>query len=107
MNDRLKTIRQMLEKTPDDTFLLYGLGMELVAADNFDEAVEQFNKCIEIDTGHLAARVELGKSLRSTGKIEDARRAFAAAMELAVSQGEKHVQDFIRQQLDGLGGPGN
>ncbi len=106
MNERLKTIRQMLEKTPDDTFLLYGLGMELTSTGHFDEAAEQFKKCIAIDTCHLAARVELGKTLRSAGKIEEARIAFDAAMRLAVKQGEKHAQDFIRQQIEGLGKSG-
>ena len=103
MSDRIESIRAMLAKDPEDTFLLYSLAMEYAAGRRFDEAAETFNKCIAADEAYLPAYVECGKALRAAGRADQARRTFAAARELAAAQGENHVGDYVRQQLEALG----
>ena len=102
MTDRTATIRALLEKDPDDVFLLYSLGMELLSAERPAEAVAAFGRCIELDGDYLPAYVEAGKGLRAAGNLDAAREMFAEAMERAAIQGETHLRDFIQQQLDGL-----
>ena len=102
MADRVQTILSMLKKSPDDVFLRYSLGMEYASAGRYAEAVAEFRRCIELDETYLAAYVEAGKSLRSAGDLEAARDVFTAGLELACRRGEAHIDDFIRQQLDGL-----
>lgn len=102
MNDRIETIRKMLAEAPEDLFLTYSLGMECASAGRHDEAAEAFRACIRLDGDYLPAYVEAGKALRSAGKADEARKQFAAGMELAAMQGETHVRDFIQQQLDAL-----
>ena len=102
MTDRIGAILAMLEKSPDDTFLYYSLGMEYAAAGRFDQAVEHLKKCIELDADYLPAYVEAGKCLRSAGRLAEARQIFTQAMELACRLGQGHTRDFIKQQFDGL-----
>ena len=102
MTDRIESIRKMLEGEPDDVFLHYSLGMEYASAERYDEAVSEFRRCIEIDGGYVAAHVEVGKCLRAAGDLSGAREAFLRGLEVASGKGEKHVEDFIRQQLRGL-----
>jgi len=102
MADRIAAILKMLEKEPIDVFLRYSLGMEYAAAEMFAEAVVAFKRCIELDEEYLPAYVEAGKSLRSAGRLEEARDIFATGLELATVKGEKHMRDFIQQQIDGL-----
>ena len=102
MTDRIETIKQMLAEKGDDSFLIYSLGMELASAGRFDEAAGQFRRCLELDSESLPAYAELGKALRSAGRGEEAREMFAAGMDLAARQGESHMRDYLRQQLDGL-----
>ena len=104
MNERIRQIRSMLRRDPEDVFLRYSLAMEYASAKRFDEAVGEFNRCVELDSEYLPAYVEAGKSLRSAGRIDEARDKFIAAMELAALQGQAHVRDFIQQQLDALSG---
>jgi len=104
MSDRVETIRKMLQKTPDDVFLRYSLGMEYAVAGRFDEAAAEFKRCIELDEAYLAAYVEHGKCLRSAGRLDEARKVFTAGLELAGTQGETHMRDHIRQQLEALPG---
>lgn len=102
MAARIEQIQRMLEKEPANVFLHYSLAMELASLGRFDEAVEQFNKCIKLDEHYLAAYVECGKCLRAADRLDEAREIFTAAMDLAVAPGETHTRDFIRQQLEGL-----
>jgi tetratricopeptide (TPR) repeat protein len=102
MADRIQAIESMLEKTPNDVFLQYSLGMEYAAAERHKEAVKAFKRCIDLDEGYLPAYVEAGKCLRSGGDLDAAREMFARGMELATAKGESHVRDFIRQQLEAL-----
>jgi len=102
MSERIRRIRAMLAKNPRDVFLQYGLGMECAGEGHFEQAVEAFRKCMELDENYLPAYVEAGKCLRSAGKLAEAREAFAAGMERAALRGEKHTRDFIQQQLDSI-----
>lgn len=100
--DRIATIQKMLEKTPADTFLRYSLGMELASAGRLDEAAAEFGRCIETDPDYLPAYVEAAKVLRGAGKLASSRQIFERGLELAVRCGDRHTQDFIRQQLEAL-----
>ncbi len=102
MADRIKALEAMIAKEPSDVFLHYSLGMELMSAGQPEKAVKEFEHCIRLDGGYLAAYVEAGKALRTAGRLEEARAMFATAMELAAVKGEKHTRDYIQQQLDGL-----
>jgi Flp pilus assembly protein TadD len=102
MTDRAEAIRRMLAKSPDDVFLHYSLAMELLAAGGADGAVDEFRRCIELDKSYLPAYVECGKALRAAGRLAEARQMLLAALDLAAAKGEKHVHDYISQQLQTL-----
>ncbi len=102
MTERMDAIRKMIAERGEDAFLVYSLGMELSSAGRYEEAVEQFKRCLELDETYLAAYAEAGKALRSAGRLEEAREMFAAGMDLAGRRGEPHMRDFLQQQLDAL-----
>lgn len=103
MTERIDAIRSLLDDSPADVFLHYSLAMELLSAERFDEAIEAFDKCMELDEQYLPAYVEAGKASRSVGRIDAAGEYFNRAMELAGRLGDAHAQDAIRQQIQGLG----
>ena len=102
MTDRIESIRKLLAADPDDLFLNYSLAMELVAADQLDEALRAFARCVELDPNYLAAYVEAGKCARAAGRVDQARESFQRALELARAAGETHTADAVRQQLETL-----
>ncbi|MBN1553593.1 MAG: tetratricopeptide repeat protein [Phycisphaerae bacterium] len=102
MNERIETIRALLEKEPRDVFLHYSLGKELTAAGDFDGALEAFAECTRLEEDYLPARVEAGKCLRAAGRLGEARRMFEAALAAAEAHDEPHTADAVRQQLEGL-----
>lgn len=100
--DRIARIQSLLVKSPQDTFLHYSLAMEYVSAGRHDEAADAFRRCTQVDPNYLPAYVEGGKSLRSAGRIDEARAMFQQALQLAQAKGERHTADHVRQQLEGL-----
>ncbi|MFP4356523.1 MAG: tetratricopeptide repeat protein, partial [Phycisphaerae bacterium] len=100
MTTRIEQIKGMLAEAGEDAFLRYSLGMEYLSADQPDEAVKQFQTVIKLEPENLAAHVECGKALRAARRRDEARDMFTRALELAGRQGESHVEDYIRQQLN-------
>lgn len=101
--DRIAKLEAMIAKSPGDVFLHYSLAMECVSAGRFDQAAAQFSECIRLDASYLPAYAEAGKTLRSAGRIAEAREMFTRGLKLATAKGESHTADYIRQQLEGLG----
>ncbi|MFA6134086.1 MAG: tetratricopeptide repeat protein [Phycisphaerae bacterium] len=102
MTDRISAIQAMLAKSPDDVFLRYSLGMEYAASQQYEQALAAFRKCIELDADYVAAYVEAGKSLRSLGRLDEARETFTAALTSADKLSEGHTANYIRAQIAGL-----
>ena len=102
MSERVEMIKKMLAEKGEDIFLTYSLGMELASAERFDEAAEQFRRCLKLDKDYLPAYAELGKALRSAGRIDEAREVFTSGMNLAARSGDSHTRDYLQQQLDSL-----
>ena len=95
----------MLEKSPEDVFLQFSLGMELVKTDALDQAIDAFTQCIALDEAYLPARVEMGKAQLATGNRDEAHATLQAALALSIEVGETHVEDHIRLLLNTLGSP--
>jgi len=104
MHNRLATITKLLAQNPQDVFLHYSLGMEYFASGQHIQAASEFDRCIELDASYLAAYVEGGKCLRAAGLLDHARAIFQRGLEVAARQGDRHAEDHIRQQIEGLGG---
>jgi Flp pilus assembly protein TadD len=102
MSNRIDTIRQLLASQPADLFLNYSLAMELVSANQLDEAIAQFGRCLEIDPNYVPAYTEGGKALRAAGRIDEARQMFTKGADLAGQQGQAHTRDYLQQQLESL-----
>lgn len=104
VSDRVEAIQKMLAKAPNDLFLHYALGKEHAAAGRCRDACAEFDRCIELDAGYLPAYVEAGKCLRASGDLAAARAVFLRALQVAADQGQRHVRDYVQQQLQGLPG---
>lgn len=102
MTDRIKQIEKLLAKEPGDVFLNYSLGMEYISAHKFDLAIETFAKCEALVPTYLPAKIEMGKALRSIGRLTQAREAFTRALQAATADDQQHVIDNIQAQLDSL-----
>ncbi len=90
---RIESIRKLLAASPDDTFLLYSLGMELLAAGRAAEAVEAFERVVGHDPEYLAAYGQLGHALEAVGDRPAAAERYRQGQAVARRQGDGHAAD--------------
>ncbi len=102
--DRLRQLQQMLERNPQDTFLLYGIAMEHKKAGEVGPALEYFDRVIQLDPGYCYAYHQRGLLHESTGDAEAARRSYREGVEAARLKGDAHAQGEIQAALDMVDG---
>lgn len=103
MGERLEKLKSMLERQPDDAFLLYGMGLELKKLGRNDEALAYLDKVIAVDSGYCYAYHQKGLIHEAGGDVEQARSAYRAGIEAAVRCGDTHAKDELEGALAMIG----
>lgn len=90
-NDPYAPFEALLQQDPDDTMLLYGLGMKLLNDGHPARAESHLAHCVEVDPGYSAAWRELGRARAESGDTDGAREAFQHAIAAADEKGDLQV----------------
>src|SRR4051812_23982755 len=99
---RMAQLRRLLEKSPRDPFLVYGLAMEFKKAGDSARAIEHFEQTIEIDPGYAYAHYQKGQVEESTGDTEAAKRTYREGIAAAKKKGDAHAAGEIEAALSVL-----
>lgn len=102
MNNRKKEILSLLEQDPDDTFLLYALGMEFLSEKKFDEAKKYFLKVLELEHHHVDALFRLAQIEEYSGNENPAIEWYERAYEAAVLQNKTKTAMEIKNIMEML-----
>jgi tetratricopeptide (TPR) repeat protein len=100
MEPRTQTLGRLLEKTPNDPFLLYALGMEHKKADDLPRAVEYFDRTLAVDPGYCYAYHQKGLAYESAGDLEAAKDAYRQGIAAARKKGDAHAAGEIAAALE-------
>src|SRR4051794_23587941 len=101
--NRMQQLQQMLEKMPDDAFLLYGIAMEHKKAGDVPRAVEYFERVIRVDPAYCYAYFQRGQVLENSGDFEGAKRSYREGIDAATKSGDAHARGEIEAALELLG----
>ena len=96
---RMRQLLQMLERQPDDPFLLYGLAMEHKKADEPARALEYFEKVLRRDPNYCYAYYQRAQVHESLGDIDAARRSLREGLDAADRSGDAHARQEIEAAL--------
>lgn len=99
MTERMQKLTQMLEKSPNDPFLAYGLAMEHKNAGDNPRAVEWFGRVIQLDPGYCYAYHQRGLAHEAAGDLEAARQSYRQGIEAARGKGDHHAAGEIAASL--------
>jgi tetratricopeptide (TPR) repeat protein len=94
---RMQQLQRMLERTPDDPFLLYGIALEFKKAADLPHALEYLDKTIAADAGYCYAYFQRGQVYESLGNIDSAKKSYLDGIEAAGKKGDAHA----RSELEG------
>jgi len=101
-NIRLQKLAEMLEKQPNDNFLLYAMGMEHLGMDDVNMAEKYFKQVLEVDTNHVASHYQLGILYTQQNRENEAQLFLEKGFELAKQKGDLKTQNEFRSALDEL-----
>lgn len=101
--NRMHQLQQMLDKSPGDSFLLYGIAMEHKKAGDAAQAIEFFDRTIQSDSGYCYAYYQKGQTLESSGDESAARLAYRVGIDAAMKKGDAHAAGELQAALDSLG----
>jgi tetratricopeptide (TPR) repeat protein len=99
MTDRLEKLQAMLQKQPNDAFLLYAIAMDLKKAGQYPEALDYLGRVIAVDPGYCYAYFQQGQVNEAKGDIPAAKNAYQAGLVAAEKKGDAHAKEEIAGAL--------
>jgi tetratricopeptide (TPR) repeat protein len=99
----LERLQEFLAKKPGDSFVRYGLAMELGRLGRTDEAAECFRELLAADPDYVPAYLQAGMLLGRAGRTAEARAVLAAGLEAAARKGDGHALGEMQGVLAELG----
>lgn len=99
---RIEQIEKLIAKDPADPFLYFSLGMEYQGAGRGPDAIEQFDRVINLDSKYLAAYVQKAQVLVKAKRLDDAQQVLTKAAAVARDIGDQHMLDNINEMLEML-----
>lgn len=96
---RMQQLQKMLDRTPADPFLLYGMALEHKKADEPRQALEYLNRTIQADAGYCYAYFQLGQVYEQTGDMTSAKQAYRDGMAAAKQKGDAHALSELEGAL--------
>jgi Flp pilus assembly protein TadD len=99
-NDRVAALRKMLERTPDDARLHFGLALELEKQQRWEETAAALQRYLELSDDEGNAWGRLGHALRQLDRNEDARAAYTRGIEVARAHGHPSMASEFEETLE-------
>jgi tetratricopeptide (TPR) repeat protein len=99
---RIEKLQQMLKTHPDDVELRYMLAMELKSAGESDSALEEFDRCIQLNPLYAPAYFHKGNTLLELNQLDQARSVLRLGIEKATEGGDTHAASEMGDVLESL-----
>jgi Tfp pilus assembly protein PilF len=99
MPDRMIKLQQMLEKQPNDTFLLYALAMEHKKSGTYADALNFLSRVIGKDPAYCAAYHQAAQIHELAGDLGAARKAYRDGIAAADRKGDFHAKEEMQSAL--------
>jgi spermidine synthase len=78
--------RKCIQNFPDDWLSLNNYGLYLLDRDKIPEAIQQFQKAIDLNPEDVQAFVGIGEANRQTGRMDEAQRWYRIALQMDPNQ---------------------
>jgi Flp pilus assembly protein TadD len=102
MPTRLEILKSMVEQKPDDSFLRYGLAMELRNTGDLQGALHEFSELRRLNPDYTATYFHAGQTLERLGRLDEARETYTTGIEVAGRKGDQHARSELQGALDML-----
>jgi Flp pilus assembly protein TadD len=98
-NDRIHALQKMLERSPQDTRLLFGLANEYEKLEQWEQAAAHLTRYLEAAEDEGNAWGRLGHALRQLGRDGEAQAAYRRGIEVAERHGHPSMAAEFEETL--------
>ena len=91
MTQRLNYLLQLLETSPNDSFVLFATAKEYEKQEEWTEAQAYYEKLQRTDASYVGLYYHLGKLHEQAGRLESAVAVYRAGMTVARQAGDAHA----------------
>ena len=102
MSTRIEALRSILQASPSDCFVRYGLAQEHIKAGDDAAALDEFVRILEIDASYQAAYYHAGKAYQRLGRMAEARAILRQGVEVSIANGDPHARGELEAALGEL-----
>ena len=95
----MQQLQKMLQRQPDDPFLLYGLAMEHKKANDLTGALQWLDRVLQNDPNYCYAYYQRGQVHELAGDADAARKAYREGIEAAARAGDAHARTELEAAL--------
>lgn len=100
MATQLQNLIDLVEQSPDDPLVLYGLAMEYRKVGQLEAAADLFGTLQERFPDYVPQYLMHGQLLEAMGTPDAARETYRLGIEKAQAQGETHAQSELEEALE-------
>jgi Tfp pilus assembly protein PilF len=101
---RLEQLREMLQEDPHDSFLNYGLALELAKSGDTVAAIARIEAIIARDENYLGAYYQLGKFYEEVSDPEKAMAVYRKGIVIAKQQNNRKAMGELNEALQQIEG---
>ena len=99
ITDRMQKLQSMLQRDPNDTFLLYAIALEHKKAGEHAEALRWLVRVVEQDPEYCVAYHQAGLTHEAAGDTEGAKKAYVEGIAAARKKGDSHAAEEMQAAL--------
>src|ERR1035438_4800314 len=103
MSKRLEVLKNMAAQNPNDSFARYGLAMEYANSGDLENAIQEYQALLAVNSNYSAAYFHGGQTLEKLGRREDARALYRQGIEATTRIGDLHTRSEIQAALQRMG----
>ena len=102
-NSRIDILKGMVAQDPNNAFARYGLAMEYVKGESYEEAMAEFNALLVANPNYSAAYFHGGQTLEKMGHAGEAKALYRNGIDATTRNGDGHTRSELQAALDMLG----
>jgi tetratricopeptide (TPR) repeat protein len=99
---RIEKLLVRLSQNPNDSFLLYALGMEYKSLGDFPKTLNYFERVIASDAGFVPVYLQKAMVHRHLGELTKCRFTLEAGLSHAIESSQLHARDKMIEMLEML-----
>lgn len=100
--NRIEKLLELLETSPEDSFLQHALGLEYLKAGDRERALDFFSGLLQQNPDYVGTYYHLGKLQAGMGNSSQAIATYEKGMAVAKAQNDRHAYSELQGALEEL-----